>query len=41
MVSSNEDCCKEIISEVNSLAQKIAEQYQKYTAGGFILPKFH
>ena len=37
MVSGNEDCCKEIISEVNSLAQKIDEQCQDDTAGGFIL----
>ena len=39
MVSGNEDCCKEVISEVNSLAQKIDEQCNDDTAcaGGFIL----
>ena len=39
MVSGNEDCCKEVISEVNSLVQKV-ELCQDDTAGGFILGWF-
>ena len=37
MVSGNEDCCNEIISKGNSLAQKIDEQCHNDTADGFVL----